>query len=51
MTVLRQTAEKTRLRIQSEVLPLHSEFDKLRARLVRLLDRAYTLGTYANSRT
>ncbi|HEX9955895.1 MAG TPA: hypothetical protein VGA96_01520 [Fibrella sp.] len=49
LAMLRQTTEKTRQRIQADLLPLHTEFDRLRANMVRLFDRAYTMGTYAKS--
>lgn len=39
---LRQAAENGRLRIQADLLPLHQEFDRLRADMVRLFDQMNT---------
>ncbi|MEZ0539896.1 hypothetical protein [Fibrella arboris] len=46
--LLQQTAEKTRRRIQTDLLPLQAELDKLRAKMVYLFDRACTMGSYAS---
>lgn len=41
LTQLRTALDTGRIRVQTELAPLHAQFDQLRAEMVRLFDRAY----------
>lgn len=49
LTQLREALDAGRIRIQADLVPLHNQFDKLRADMVRLFDRLYAHDTFSKA--